>query len=52
LLSKEALEKLAGRFFLLEVKPLTFFEFLETRGIEVKDSELFSRRIEAYFLIT
>jgi predicted AAA+ superfamily ATPase len=30
LLSKEALEKLAGRFFFLELKPLTFFEFLET----------------------
>jgi len=50
LLSKEAFEKLAGRFFILEVKPLTFLEFLEMRGIEFKEEYIYSRRIEAYFL--
>jgi len=50
LFSKEAFEKLAGRFFILEVKPLTFFEFLEMRGIEFKEGDIYSRRIEAYFL--
>lgn len=33
LLSKEALERLAGRFFFVELKPLTFLEFLEMRGV-------------------
>jgi len=50
LLSKEAFEKLAGRFFFLEVKPLTFLEFLEMRGIEFREDDIYSRRIEAYFL--
>jgi len=50
LLSKEAMEKLAGRFFFLELKPLTFSEFLEMKGIRKDELETFSRRIEAYFL--
>ncbi len=49
LLSKEALDKLAGRFLFFELKPLTFFEFLEMKGIKNLELELFSRRIEAYF---
>jgi predicted AAA+ superfamily ATPase len=49
LLSKEAIEKLAGRFFLLEVKPLTFTEFLELKGFVTEDPAVFSRRIEAQF---
>jgi predicted AAA+ superfamily ATPase len=49
LLSKEAREKLAGRFFFLELKPLTFFEFLGMKGIQKEGLEIFSRRIEAYF---
>lgn len=49
LLSKEALDKLAGRFFFLELKPLTFLEFLEMKGIKKENLEIFSRRIEAYF---
>jgi hypothetical protein len=49
LLSKEALEKLAGRFFFLELKPLTFFEFLGMKGVRKAKLETFSRRMEAYF---
>jgi hypothetical protein len=49
LLSKEAMEKLAGRFFFLELKPLTFPEFLEMKGIRKDELETFSRRIEAHF---
>jgi hypothetical protein len=49
LLSKEASEKLAGRFFFLKLKPLTFSEFLELKGIKTDRLEIFSRRIEAYF---
>jgi predicted AAA+ superfamily ATPase len=49
LLSKEAVEKLAGRFFLLKVKPLTFAEFLELKGVKVDDVSVFSWRIEAFF---
>jgi hypothetical protein len=49
LLSKEAIEKLAGRFFFLKLKPLTFSEFLELKGIKTDRLEIFSRRIEAYF---
>ncbi|MEM3508329.1 MAG: ATP-binding protein [Nitrososphaerota archaeon] len=49
LLSKEAIDKLAGRFFFFELKPLTFFEFLEMKGIKILEPEFFSRRIETYF---
>jgi len=49
LLSKEALDKLAGRFFFFELKPLTFFEFLEMKKIKILEPEFFSRRIESYF---
>jgi predicted AAA+ superfamily ATPase len=49
LLSKEAVEKLAGRFFFLKLKPLTFSEFLGLKGVKVDEVEVFSRRIEAYF---
>ena len=50
LLSKEAVERLAGRFFLLKVKPLTFAEFLEMKGVKVVDDvRVFSRRVEAFF---
>jgi len=49
LLSKDALEKLAGRFFFLKLKPLTFSEFLELKGVRVDKVEVFSRRVEAHF---
>ncbi|MGQ9551772.1 MAG: ATP-binding protein, partial [Candidatus Bathycorpusculaceae bacterium] len=49
LLSKEAVEKLAGRFFFLKLKPLTFSEFLGLKGVKAERLEVFSRRIEAYF---
>jgi len=49
LLSKQAIEKLAGRFFFLKLKPLTFSEFLELKGVKADRLEIFSRRIEAYF---
>jgi len=49
LLSREATEKLAGRFFTLKLKPLTFYEFLELRGVKTQRIDLFPRRIETYF---
>ena len=49
LLSREAVEKLAGRFFFLKLKPLTFSEFLELKGVKTDKMEIFSRRIDAYF---
>jgi len=49
LLSKEALEKLAGRFFSLEMKPLTFIEYLEMRKIGFKKIKHSPRRLEIYF---
>jgi len=48
LLSREALEKLAGRFFFLELKPLKFLEFLGMKGIEKEKIEVSSRRLETY----
>ncbi|MEM1582654.1 MAG: ATP-binding protein [Candidatus Bathyarchaeia archaeon] len=48
LLSREAAEKLAGRFFTLKVKPLTFTEFLQLKGVAGR-MELSPRRAEAYF---
>jgi len=50
LLSKEALEKLAGRFTLIELKPLTFKEFLEMKGIQIRELEYSHRRMEIYFM--
>ncbi|MEM2978621.1 MAG: ATP-binding protein [Candidatus Hadarchaeales archaeon] len=44
-LSKEAMEKLAGRFFTVELGPLLFSEFLELRGLQTTEQ----RRVEAYF---
>jgi predicted AAA+ superfamily ATPase len=49
LLSKEAVEKLAGRFFFLKLKPLTFSEFLQLKHVTTENVDVFSRRIEAYF---
>jgi hypothetical protein len=49
LLSRDAVEKLAGRFFFLKLKPLTFSEFLELKGVRANKMEIFPRRIEAYF---
>jgi predicted AAA+ superfamily ATPase len=49
LLSKEAIDKLAGRFFLLEVQPLGFSEFLGLKNVRMDKSEVFSRRMETYF---
>ena len=49
LLSREAVDRLAGRFFLLELKPLGFSEFLGLKGTRLDDSEVFSRRMELYF---
>lgn len=48
LLSKEATDKLAGRFFILELRALTFLEFLEMKGIR-GDIGDFPRRAETYF---
>lgn len=48
LLSKEAAEKLAGRFFTLKLKPLTFTEFLKLKGVELH-IDFSPRRAEAYF---
>jgi predicted AAA+ superfamily ATPase len=49
LLSREAAEKLTGRFFTLKMKPLTFSEFLKLRNIRIDKPEIFTRRVEAYF---
>ena len=49
LLSKESVEKLAGRFFILQLKPLTFSEFLELKNLKISQMEVFSRRMEVYF---
>jgi len=49
LLSNEAVEKLAGRFFFLKLKPLTFSEFLELKHARTESADVSSRRIEAYF---
>ncbi|HEX9862856.1 MAG TPA: ATP-binding protein [Candidatus Bathyarchaeia archaeon] len=49
LLSRDAIDKLAGRFFLLEVEPLSFFEFLGLKGIRTDKLEVFSRRVEPFF---
>jgi predicted AAA+ superfamily ATPase len=49
LLSKGAVEKLAGRFFFLELKPLTFSEFLDMKGLRGGEMGMFPRRVEAYF---
>lgn len=49
LISKDAREKLVGRFFFLELKPLTFLEFLEMKNVGPKVG-FSSRRMEAYFL--
>ena len=49
LLSKAALDKLTGRFFALELRPLTFLEFLEMKGVSLERIESSSRRMEIYF---
>ena len=49
LLSKEAIDKLAARFFLLPLKPLKFSEFLGLKGLRLEESEVFSRRMELNF---
>lgn len=49
LLSKEAVERLAGRFFTLQLRPLTFPEFLELKGVKINRIEFYPRRMEAYF---
>ncbi|MBS7646104.1 MAG: ATP-binding protein [Candidatus Bathyarchaeia archaeon] len=50
LLARESLEKLAGRFFHFNLKPLTFPEFLEMKGGRIGDLEASPRRMESYFL--
>ncbi|MEM2637186.1 MAG: ATP-binding protein, partial [Candidatus Korarchaeota archaeon] len=40
LLSKEARDRLAGRFFLMYIKPLGFREFLEMKGIKIMSEDL------------
>jgi predicted AAA+ superfamily ATPase len=55
LLSKKAIEYLAGRFFEIRLKPLTFKEFLEMKGVEIKkikkeDLELYQRKALPLFL--
>lgn len=49
LLSEEALERLAGRFFFLELKPLTFLEFLEIKGAIIEKLDLGHLRAEILF---
>jgi predicted AAA+ superfamily ATPase len=49
LLSNDAVEKLAGRFFFLKLKPLTFSEFLELKHAGTESADVSSRRIESYF---
>jgi predicted AAA+ superfamily ATPase len=49
LLFREAVDKLAGRFFLLEVPSLGFSEFLGLKGVGMDESGVFSRRMETYF---
>lgn len=49
LLSREALNKLAGRFFFFELKPLSFIEFLNMKGFKLNGQDIFSRRIEIFF---
>lgn len=49
LLSGEALERLAGRFFFLELKPLTFIEFLEMKGVSPEKLDVSQRRAEILF---
>ncbi|MEM0117872.1 MAG: AAA family ATPase [Conexivisphaerales archaeon] len=46
LLSENALKSLAGRFFFVEVYPLTFREFLQLRGLDVKEP---NSMLEPYF---
>jgi predicted AAA+ superfamily ATPase len=46
LLGEEALDKLAGRFFFLDVYPLTFKEFMQIKGVDVKEP---SSALEPYF---
>lgn len=52
LLLKKAAEYLAGRFFQIELKPLTFREFLEMKRIKVekKKLELHQRKLLPLFL--
>lgn len=46
-LEKEAIKNLAGRYFLLKIKPLSFTEYLELKGKErlIKDTELQKKEI-------
>ena len=49
LLSKDAVERLASRFFFLKLKPLTFSEFLELKGVKRDSVESSRRRVETLF---
>lgn len=51
-LSKEARESLAGRMYEFVLKPLTFREFLEMKGVKVsfEDARLFNEKILPYFV--
>jgi predicted AAA+ superfamily ATPase len=52
LLSKKAIEYLAGRFFEIQLKPLTFKEFLEMKGLNIKKEnlELYQRKALPLFM--
>ncbi|MEM3755328.1 MAG: DUF4143 domain-containing protein [Candidatus Bathyarchaeia archaeon] len=51
-ISKKALEYLAGRFFEIQLKPLTYKEFLKMKGLEIKEEEieLYQRKALPLFL--
>ena len=50
-LEEEAIKNLAGRYFLINISPLSFKEFLELRGKEkiIKNDKLYSREIKKEF---
>jgi len=50
-LEEEALKYLAGRYFALNLKPLSFSEFLELKGNEdlLKDKALYQKEIKKKF---
>ena len=50
-LEEEAIKNLAGRYFLINISPLSFKEFLELRGKEkiIKNNKLYSREIKKEF---
>ncbi|MBI4170814.1 MAG: ATP-binding protein [Candidatus Aenigmarchaeota archaeon] len=50
-LEEEAIKNLAGRYFLLNIKPLSFHEYLKLRGMEklIKETRLFEKELKKEF---